>query len=115
MDMDALGAAFFLGPDAGLKVTPFGKGPFSGVWDGRVGTITMYHDIQGHHTESPIPTIEHNVNLFYEKIRDFVEAIRDGKPAPIPGEQILRNQAIIDGVIRSAELGREVSIDIPEI
>jgi len=115
MHMDTLGATFFLGTDAGLKVTPYGTGPFSGVWDGRVGTITMYHDIQGHHTESPIPTIEHNVNLFYEKVRDFVEAIRDGKPAPIPGEQILRNQAIIDGVIRSAELGREVTIDIPEI
>ena len=29
--------------------------------------------------------------------------------------QILYNQAIIDGIIRSAELGREIEIEIPEI
>jgi len=44
-------------------------------------------------------------------VRDFAEAVRDGKPAPIPGEQILIQQAIIDGVLRSAEAKREVEID----
>jgi predicted dehydrogenase len=115
MHMDTLGATMFLGTDAGLKVTPSGKGPWSGVWDGGVGTVTLFHDIQGHHTESPIPVKEHNVNRFYEKVRDFVAAIREGRPAPIPAEQILRNQAVIDGVLRSAELGREVEIHIPEV
>jgi predicted dehydrogenase len=115
MHMDSLGATLFLGTDAGLKVTPAGQGPWSGVWDGRVGSITMYHDILGHHTESPIPIKEHNVNLFLEKVRDFVMAIREGRPAPIPGEQILINQAIIDGVLRSSQIGREVDIHIPEI
>jgi hypothetical protein len=32
---------------------------------------------------------------------------------PIPGEQILIQQAIIDGVLRSAESGREVSVELP--
>lgn len=115
MHMDTLGATMFLGTDAGLKVTPFGKGPWSGVWDGKIGTITMYHDIEGHHTESPIPVKEHSVNLFNEKVKAFVDAIAGGGPAPIPGEQILRNQAIIDGILRSAAAGREVEIELPEL
>ncbi|HET7560600.1 MAG TPA: Gfo/Idh/MocA family oxidoreductase [Limnochordia bacterium] len=115
MHMDTLGATFFLGTDAGVKVTPAGSGPWSGVWDGGVGSITVYHDLLGHHTESPIPTIRHNRNIFFDKVRAFVEAIKDGKSAPIPGEQIVRNQAIIDGVLRSAASGREVEIRIPEI
>lgn len=115
MHMDTLGSTMFLGSEAGLKITPAGKGPWSGVWDGSVGSITMFHDIMGHNTESPIPVREHSINLFHEKVRDFVAAIRDGKGAPIPGDQILINQAIVDGILRSSELRREVDIDIPQI
>jgi len=115
MHMDTLGATLFLGTDAGLKVTPAGSGPWSGVWDGGIGSITLYHDMMGHHTESPIPIKRHNVNIFVAKVHDFVRAVQEGKPAPIPGEQIVRNQAIIDGVLRSARLGKEVEIHIPEI
>jgi predicted dehydrogenase len=113
MHMDTLGATMFLGTDAGLKVTPAGSGPWSGVWYGAVGAITLFHDEYGGHTQTPIPLIEHKLNLFNEKVRDFAEAVRDGKPAPIPGEQILIQQAIIDGVLRSAESRREVSIELP--
>lgn len=115
MHMDTLGATLFLGTKAGLKVTPAGSGPWSGVWDGGVGSITLYHDIMGHHTHSPIPIRHHNINIFAEKVKDFVRAVREGDEAPIPGEQILRNQAIIDGVLRSAETGKEVEIHIPEV
>jgi predicted dehydrogenase len=115
MHMDTLGATMFLGSEGGLKVTPYGTGPWSGVWDGRVGSITLFHDLMGHLTESPIPVHSHNVHLFNEKVRDFVAAIREGRPAPIPGDQILYNQAIIDGVLRSAELKREVEIEIPNL
>ena len=115
MHMDTLGATMFLGTDAGLKVTPAGSGPWSGVWDGGVGSVTLFHDLLGHNTASPIPVQHHNVQIFFEKVRDFVNAVRDGKPAPIPGEQIVRNQAVIDGILRSAADGREVVIEIPEI
>ena len=57
----------------------------------------------------------HNRDIFYEKVRAFVVAILEDKPAPIPGEEILINQAIIDGILRSSELGREVEIIIPEV
>jgi Predicted dehydrogenases and related proteins len=114
MHMDTLGPTLFLGTEAGLKVTPYGTGPWSGAWDGKIGSITLYHDEFGTHTHTEIPLIEHKTNLFFEKVRDFAEAVRDGKPAPIPGEQILIQQAIIDGVLRSAEAKREVEIKLPE-
>ncbi|MNI11975.1 putative oxidoreductase YcjS [compost metagenome] len=113
MHMDTLGATMFLGTDAGLKVMPAGGGPWSGVWDGSVGSITLYHDEFGGHTSTPIPLIVHQLNLFDRKVHDFAEAIRDFRPAPIPGYQILIQQAIIDGVLRSAANRREVSVELP--
>ena len=115
MHMDTLGAGIFLGTDAGLKVTPSGTGPWGGTWDGGIGSITLYHDVMGLNTEGPIPVRQHQVRIFNEKIKDFVAAIREGKPAPIPGEQIVRNQAVIDGILRSAAERREVTIELPEI
>ncbi|MFC5405074.1 Gfo/Idh/MocA family protein [Cohnella soli] len=113
MHMDTLGATMFLGTDAGLKITSAGSGPWSGVWDGSIGSMTLFHDEYGGHTHTAIPLIEHKLNLFDEKVRDFAEAVRDGRPAPIPGEQILIQQAIIDGVLRSADARREVAIELP--
>jgi len=113
MHMDSLGSTLFLGTDAGLKVTPHGTGNWSGVWDGKVGSMTLYHDFMGQQTSTPVPTIEHQKDLFFEKVRDFVDAVREGRPAPIPAEQILIQQAIIDGVLRSAESKREVAIELP--
>lgn len=110
MHMDTLGATMFLGTDAGLKVTCPG-----GVWDGGVSSVTLYRDMVGQQTDTVIPVRRHDVNIFLEKIKDFVVAIQEGKPAPIPGELIVRNQAIVDGVLRSAASGHEVAIEIPEI
>ncbi|WP_141504964.1 Gfo/Idh/MocA family protein [Paenibacillus luteus] len=113
MHMDSLGATMFLGTDGGLKVTPAGIGPWSGVWDGSVGSMTLFHDVVNQHTQSDIPVIQHGLNLFDEKVRDFVAAITENRPAPIPGAEILYNQAIIDGVLRSAASKREVTIELP--
>ncbi len=113
MHMDTLGPTLFLGSDAGLKVMPAGKGPWSGVWDGKIGSMTLFHDDFGGHTDTSVPLIEHSIDLFSAKVHDFAEAVRDGRPAPIPGQQILIQQAIIDGVLRSADLRREVSVELP--
>ena len=53
--------------------------------------------------------------LFDLKIRTFLDAVKNGTPAPVPSSQILYNQAIIDGIAKSAELGHEIEIEIPEI
>ncbi|SFD51960.1 Predicted dehydrogenase [Paenibacillus catalpae] len=113
MHMDSLGSTMFLGTEGGLKVNPFGTGNWSGVWDGRVGDMKLFHDFMGKQTETPIPVTNSDTNLFFEKVRDFSEAVREGRTAPIPGEQIVIQQAIIDGVLRSSSLKREVAIELP--
>lgn len=115
MHMDTLGPTLFLGTDAGLRLTPGSSGPWGGIWDGGIGSISLFQDTLGKHTETVVPVEQHNVDRFYEKVRDFVCAIKEGRGAPIPGEQIIRNQAIIDGILHSSATGREVEIVIPEI
>lgn len=45
-----------------------------------------------------------------EEIRRFVEAIQKGLPSPVPGEQALYTQRILDGIYKSAEKGKEVKV-----
>lgn len=46
-----------------------------------------------------------------EEVRAFVEAIRKRKPSPVPGEQALITQRILDAIYRSGELGKEVAVE----
>lgn len=77
--------------------------------------MTLYHDVCGERTETKIPIIPEKENLFYQKVRSFLDAVVDGGSAPVPTSQILYNQAIIDGINKSAACGREIEIEIPEI
>ena len=47
---------------------------------------------------------------FVVEIGAFVEAIRKGKPSPVPGEQALITQRILDGIYASGEAGEEVRV-----
>lgn len=42
---------------------------------------------------------------------DFAEAVANGKPSPVPAEQSLAVQVILDAVYKSADLGREIRLD----
>jgi len=45
-----------------------------------------------------------------EEIRQFVEAIQKKKPSPVPGEQALITQRILDAIYKSGQEGREVAV-----
>jgi predicted dehydrogenase len=78
--------------------------------------MTVYHDIAGQQTQTVIPLIESKgPGLFDKKIRSFLDAVKTGGAAPVPTSQILYNQAIIDGIAKSAACGHEIKIEIPEI
>ena len=79
--------------------------------------MTIYHDLAGVHMEEKVPILKDkdDKGLFYKKVRSFLDAVVNGNPAPVPTSQILYNQAIIDGICKSAELGHEIEINIPEI
>jgi len=46
----------------------------------------------------------------FEEVRQFVEAIKKGKPSPVPGEQALITQRILDAIYKSGEKGKEVPV-----
>ncbi|MBU0607150.1 MAG: Gfo/Idh/MocA family oxidoreductase, partial [Armatimonadetes bacterium] len=66
---------------------------------GRLDRVTpeiyKYPEPGGHHAE----------------VRDFIEAIRKEKPSPVPGEQALITQRILDAIYKSGEKGKEVRVE----
>ncbi|MFW5984848.1 MAG: Gfo/Idh/MocA family protein [Halanaerobiaceae bacterium] len=103
MHLDSLGHTFYLGTEAALKCK-------NGSPD-----LTLYHDLENLQVHTPIPKKNHNIIPFDEKIKDFIRAVKENDEAPIPGSEIIYNQAIIDGMIKSAERGKEVEIKVPQI
>ena len=110
MNMDTSGDTLILGTKAGLRI------PSTECWNGTIGgPMTIYRELAGEQISVPVPVLEQKEGLFDCKIRSFLDACKYNLPAPVPSSQILYNQAILDGIARSSELGREVEIHIPEI
>ena len=108
MHPDTTGDTIIFGKKGALRI------PSTECWNGSVGgEMTLYHDVAGVQTETKIPVLKTNEDLFKLKIRSFLDAIIEGKGAPVPTSQILYNQAIIDGISKSAQLGREIEIELP--
>ena len=110
MHLDTPGDTVILGKKGALRI------PSTECWNGTVGgEMTLYTDTAGLQTETKIPILKAPKPLFEMKVRSFLDAVKEGLPAPVPSSQILYNQAIIDGIMKSAEAGREIEIVIPEI
>jgi len=110
MHVNTPGDTIIFGTEGALRI------PSTDCWNGSVGgPMTLYHDVCGTQTETVIPILQSNGDLFNKKIRSFLDAIKTSGPAPVPTSQILYNQAIIDGINKSAECGREVEIKFSEI
>jgi len=107
MHVNTPGDTIIFGTEGALRI------PSTDCWNGSVGgPMTLYHDVCGAHTETVIPILQNSGKggLFDKKIRSFLDAVKTGGPAPVPTSQILYNQAIIDGINKSAACGREVEI-----
>ena len=113
MNINTPGDTIILGTEGGLRI------PSTDCWNGTVGgPMTLYREICGVQTETVIPIVENTgafSNCFDMKVRSFLDAVRNGGTAPVPSSQIIINQAIIDGICRSAEVGHELEITIPEV
>ena len=113
MHIDTPGDTILLGTEGALRI------PSTECWNGSVGgPMKLYRDVAGQQTETVIPLCPQEDSfggLFYKKLRSFMDAIKTGGKAPVPSNEILYNQAIIDGIVKSAHLGREITIEIPEI
>ena len=114
MNLDTPGDTIIMGTKGSLRV------PSTDCWNGTFySPMKIYHEVAGLQTVTEVPLIPAGKapsdGLFYKKIRSFLDAVKYGRPAPVPTSQIIYNQAILDGIARSAVAGREVEIEIPEI
>jgi predicted dehydrogenase len=101
MHQDDLGGTFFLGTHAGLRLYP----------------LTLYRHEFGLMTNTAPQEVHdvEDIELFRREHLAFADAIREGKPSPIPADQLLLTNMIIQGLIDSAAAGREVTVSIPDM
>ena len=111
MHMDTPGDTIIMGTKGSLRI------PSTDCWNGTVGgPMTIYTEVAGQQTQYQIPILKlTGLGRVERKVRSFLDAILTGGTAPVPTSQILINQAIIDGIAKSAELGEEIRVEIPEI
>ena len=110
MNMDTSGDALILGTKGGLRI------PSTDCWNGEFDKpLTIYKTLGDQTVEYQVPLKESDGKLFYKKLRSFVDAVKNGGKATVPSSEIVYNQAIIDGIVKSAKLGKEIEIEIPEV
>ena len=112
MNIDTTGDTIFLGTKGGLRV------PSTECWNGTFDKpLRIYHEVAGRQVETEIPLLPATSGdqLWDLKVRKFLDAIKNGGTSPVPSSQIIYNQAILDGIAKSSELGHEVEIEIPEL
>ncbi len=111
MNINTPGDTIILGTKGGLRI------PSTDCWNGSVGgPMKIYKTIGGIDYETEVPVInDGGPSLFDRKIRSFLDAVKCGGKAPVPSSQIIYNQAILDGIARSAKAGREIELEIPEV
>ncbi len=100
MHMDSLGSNLILGTKAGMKMNP----------------LTLFtHNYSRLVDITPQPGMRRDEDLFLAKNMAFAEAIWNGTPSPIPADEMLITNVIIQGLIDSAAAGREVEVSVPEV
>ncbi len=105
MNMDTPGDTLFFGTKGGLRV------PSTDCWnDGPGGDMTIYKTIGGQDIEYKVPLVNDNADPWDGKIGSFINSVKNNGTAPVPTSQIIYNQAIIDGIVKSAKLKREIKI-----
>lgn len=117
MHADSLGDTLWLGTEGAIKIC-------NGFdYANKPSSVMYFTDVNGQQIDSYVlPSHPFNAytgpkydDIFVAKVRDYCDAIIHGRPSPIPGEEILHNQAICDGIYRSAKLKKEVEIVIPSL
>ena len=110
MHLDTPGDTIIMGTKGSLRI------PSTDCWNGSFwNPMKLYHDVAGEPVETVIPLLPATTDLWDRKIRSFLNAVITGGKAPVPTDEIIYNQAILDGIQKSSECGHEVEINIPEI
>lgn len=109
MNMDTCGDTLILGTKGGLRI------PSMKCYNGDLpAPMKVYKNVAGKQICYEVPKDE-APGLFFKKLRSFVDAIKTGGAATVSSKEIVINQAIIDAIIRSNEVGHEIEVKIPEV
>ncbi|MBR5232240.1 MAG: Gfo/Idh/MocA family oxidoreductase [Clostridia bacterium] len=109
MNMDTCGDTLILGTKGGLRI------PSMSCYNGDLpAPMKIYKNVAGKKVCFEVPKDE-APDLFFKKLRSFVDAIKNGGEATVSSKEIVINQAIIDAILRSNEAGHEVEVVIPEV
>jgi predicted dehydrogenase len=103
MHAESLGIPLVLGTKGGIAFNP----------------LVLYTDMNGYMVNiTPAHLIERKEGLedkeFYQKIYDFLIAVRDGTKPPIDPKEIVKEQYIADAIYKSAVTKSEVQVKLPE-
>lgn len=95
-NVDSMGRTFFLGTQGGMALDPL--------------EVYVNQQIAGLNMTATPKGLK-PVDEWAEKMRAFVEAVRDGGPSPVDPRGVYLTNVIMDGIARSAALGYEVKVD----
>ncbi len=111
MHLDTPGDTIIMGKKGSLRI------PSTECWNGTVGgDLKLYQRIAGKDVVTLFPMLPpREQDLFYYKMRTFLDAVKNGGEAPVSTREIIINQAIIDSIVKSNKLGKEITVEIPEI
>ena len=114
MHLDTPGDTILYGTKGSLRI------PSTNCWNGSIGgPLKIYHEVAGKQVETVLPMAPDRKpgepTLWDRKIRTFLDACLGLREAPVPIEEILYNQAIVDGIVRSSDLGREIELDFSKL
>jgi predicted dehydrogenase len=70
----------------------------------------VFSERAGSTTDTRLQFADDGIGGHQKEIVAFIDAIRDGKPSPVPAEQSLNVIRILDGLYRSHETGAEVKV-----
>lgn len=93
---DSLGRTQFLGTKGGMALNPLEL-----YVNQQIGDLNLTSTVQN----------LRKVDDWAEKMKAFCTAVRDGLPSPIDPHGVFLTNVIMDGILRSAQLGREVAVD----
>lgn len=73
--------------------------------------LRIYREERGSLTDTSPAFIAGPKGVQEAAVTDFIDAIREGKPVPVTGEEGLKVSRIIDALYKSSEEGKEVPVD----
>ena len=94
---------FLYGTKAGAKVDPYAKGN---------AALQIYTERDKQLMDVSPANLPHVESAHVDEVKVFVQAVLDGAPSPVPGENGLILNAIFDAIYKSSETGEEQKVDV---